>query len=487
MKHPNPVRGNPDQPTVEKKARQHHVTKDRDRVPFIQKLSIGIGEMPSFGRQGIENLALPIYNIVLGVNPLLVTIVMSLTRLLDAITDPIAGSISDNTRSRWGRRKPYLFVSIFLCGLLFPLIWLVPEGWSEMAYFYYFLATALLFYTAYSFYNVPLMALALEVTPDYHERTRVIAFKNVFVQLMTIFSVWLFAFTQLDNFENTMQGARCSGLLIGGIVLLSGIIPIVFVREGFREVALKKKGLPFFAGVRETLTTKPFLIICLVALFTGLPGVLSQTMGLYVMIYYVFDGNLKEAAILNGVAGTVQQVTTILAIPFAAWLSVRIGKVHALKLCLGFVFLGEISKWFFYSPDFPYLAIGTAVLLGPGSTALYTLVGSMIADVCDYDELKTGRRREGMYGSIYSWISKAIGSIATVLTGIILVIVGFDAAKTGHQDPESITYMRVSFSLIPTIGVIFAFFVLKLYDLNEDRAYEIRQELENRRGSDYVE
>ena len=136
-------------------------TDPRDRVPVLQKLAIGAGEIPSIGRQGIEQLALPIYNMVLGVNPLLITFALSFVRFWDAIVNPIAGSLSDNTQSRFGRRKPFLFVAAIVCALTLPLVWMAPAGWSENGYFVYFFATLLIYFTANAFFDVPLMALAL--------------------------------------------------------------------------------------------------------------------------------------------------------------------------------------------------------------------------------------------------------------------------------------------------------------------------------------
>src|SRR3954451_14203150 len=112
-----------------------------DRVPFVQKLAIGMGEIAGMGRQSIDHLALPVYNIMLGVSPLLVTIVMSMVRFLDAITDPLAGSLSDYSRSRFGRRKPFLVCAAIACAIALPLVWWVPTGLSENGYFWYFFVT----------------------------------------------------------------------------------------------------------------------------------------------------------------------------------------------------------------------------------------------------------------------------------------------------------------------------------------------------------
>ena len=154
-------------------------------------MAIGFGEASSIGRQGIEHLAMPIYNITLGVSPVLVGSVLGLVRFVDAITDPLAGWISDSSISRWGRRKPYMFSAAIICGLIFPLIWFVPAGWSEIAYAGYLLAALLIYFSAYSFFNIPLIALAFEATPDYSERTSVQAYKAFFVHSMGIISAWL--------------------------------------------------------------------------------------------------------------------------------------------------------------------------------------------------------------------------------------------------------------------------------------------------------
>ena len=463
-----------------------HRTAEQDRVPFWQKVAIGMGEISSIGRQSVEQLALPIYNITLGVSPVLVTTVLSLARFLDAFTDPLAGSISDNTHSRFGRRKPYLFLATLVCGVTLPLIWMAPAGWSEMGYFLYFLVTLLVYYVAYSFFNIPLIALALEATPDYHERTRVAAYKSFFVYSMGILSAWLFAITQLKSFDGTLHGARTVGISMGILVIVVGMVPVFLVREGYKKLAVARKGLPFFKGVRETFVNKAFLMLCVIATGNKLSGSLVQSLGLYILIYYVYQGDMKAAAILAGLWGTVYQATTIVTIPLVTWLATHLGKIRALQLCLWTLIVGSISKWFTYQLDTPYMIFATAVLLGPGQTGFYAIIRSIIADICDDDELRTGLRREGMYGSMHAWIEKAMGSLALILTGVVLVVVGFDQGAGGNQAPHAIFYMRLAYVMIPVIGVSVALVVLQYFPLTEARSIEIRRELEKRRGASYA-
>ena len=210
-------------------------------------------------------------------------------------------------------------------------------------------------------------------------------------------------------------------------------------------------------------------------------------MGFYIITYHVYSGDTFLAAKLHFWWFTVYQTMTIASIPLVSWLATRFNKLFALRICLFTLIIGSLSKWFTYNPELPYLALVTAILLGPGQTAFYICIRSILADICDHDELHTRQRREGMFGSMYSWLGKAVGSIASVLSGVILVVVGFNAAFGGDQNPDTILSMRAAFTCIPVIGTIFALIVLHYYPLTEAKSREIRLELEKRRGADYVE
>jgi glycoside/pentoside/hexuronide:cation symporter, GPH family len=456
-------------------------TTTGDRVPFVQKLAIGMGEMASVGRQSIDQLALPVYNIMLGVNPLLVTMVASLVRFLDALSDPLAGSLSDNSRSRFGRRKPFLVVASIACAITLPLVWWVPAGLSENGYFLYFLFTLLGFYLAYSFFDVPLIGLALEATPDYHERTRVAAYKAFFAHGTSILAAWLFALTQAKVFHSSLHGVRVVGIGMGIAMLLVGMIPVIFVREGYRKISVTKKGLPFLRGLRETFVNRSFLLLCVIATGNKLSGHLVQSLGLYLMIYYIYRGDTKEAALLSGVWGTVTHAMTMVAIPLATWMATRWGKLVALQICLWTLILGSLSKWFTFTPGSPYLTLITAVMLAPGQVAFSIILRAMIGDICDEDELRTGLRREGMYGSMFRWIEKAMGSLAIMITGAVLLAAGFHSGEA-HQSGGTVLYLRVAYVFIPVVAVALALVAVRYFPITPERAAAVRRELEARRG-----
>ena len=457
-----------------------------DRVPFAQKLAIGMGEMASIGRQSIDQLALPVYHIMLGVSPLLVTMVMSGVRFLDALTDPLAGSLSDNSRSRFGRRKPFLLGATIACAFALPMVWWIPGGLTESGYFFYFLGTLLVFYVSYSFFDVPLIGLALETTPDYHERTRVAAYKAFFSHGMGILSAWLLPLTQAKVFHSSLHGVRLVGIGMGLVMLCIGLVPVLLVREGYRRIAVAKKRVPFIRGLRETFLNRWFLFLGAVATGNKLSGQLVQSLGLYLMIYYVFGGDLKQGAKLAALWVSVYQALTVAAIPLVTWLATRLGKIVALRICLWTVIVGSLTKWFTFQPGLPYLTLVTAVLLAPGQAAFSVVMRGMIGDICDEDELKTGLRREAMFGSMHRWLEKAMGSVAIIITGLVLTAAHFHTGAA-QQAGNTLLLLRVAYVAVPFVAIVVALIALRYFPLTPERAAAIRAELEARRGKPHAE
>ena len=172
---------------------QHYETAPEDRIPFHHKLIYGSGAFvnnllaDSIGRMVI------VLNLGLGMNPALVGLLAALPRLTDAITDPLMGYISDNTRSRWGRRRPYIFVGAIAVGVVFALLWQLPADRSESYYFSFFLVGSFIFYLAYTVFVTPWVALGYELTPDYHERTRLMGVQNFVGQSAYLVTPYLLA------------------------------------------------------------------------------------------------------------------------------------------------------------------------------------------------------------------------------------------------------------------------------------------------------
>ena len=168
----------------------HYETKPEDRIPFSQKLIYGLGAFINNLLGAAIGGMMIVLNLGFGMNPALVGLLGGLPRLMDALTDPIMGFISDRTRTRWGRRRPYIFAGAISAGLIYILLWQLPDGKSESFYFWYFLVGSLLFYIAYTVYATPWVALGYELTPDYHERTRLMGVQNFIGQLPYLIAPW---------------------------------------------------------------------------------------------------------------------------------------------------------------------------------------------------------------------------------------------------------------------------------------------------------
>ena len=487
-----------------------HVTSDADRISFPRKLAYGSGAFVNNLLADAIGRMIIILNLGFGMSPALVGLVGALPRVTDALTDPLMGFLSDRTKSRWGRRRPFIFIGAILAGLLYAGLWMLPEGRSETFYFWYFLGGSILFYGAYTVFATPWVALGYELTPDYHERTRLMGVQNIIGQTAYLVTPWLIAFmTNPDWFDSSRNGARVLALVIGGFVMAVGVMPALFLRE--RGAAVVRPNAPdigappptedilatsavtparsfgdvmreFGRGFATTLKSKPFLKLCLATFLVFNGFIMIAAFQSYVIIYYVFGGDQEAGGRWIGYTGTLQTAATFLAIWLVTVLATRIGKRRAFFVSTGLAMFGYAVKWLCYDPSRPWLLFIPAPFLAFALGGLFTLMGSMICDVVDLDELETGQRREGMYGSIFWWVVKVGQAAAIFLGGVLLEATGFDVALGGGQSTSTLFFMRLADVTIPFATCALAIWAIYKYPLTEARAHEIRDALEMRRG-----
>ncbi len=474
-------------------------TAPADRIPKLQKFAYGIGSLVNNLQAAAIGVMAIVLNLGLGMDPVIVGVLMALPRLLDALSDPAMGYISDHSRSRWGRRRPFIFVGALISGLVFALLWQLPAGFGMNFYFWYFLIGANLFYLAYTVYATPLIALGYEMTPDYNERTRLMGVANFMGQFAWLAAPWFYAFMENDSFfPDSVTGARWLAVYIGLFVALFGIVPALLCRERMLAIAereesaaeaksgpvhgLGRRLADFFRGFAETMKVRPFLLLCAATFLVFNGFMLVSAFSSYVIIYYVYVGDKDLGAKLMGWNGTLSAIATFAVIVFATWLGTRIGKRRAFFVCTGISVAGYILKWFCYSKTDPYLLLLPTPLIAFGLGALFTLMGSMVADVCDFDELKSGMRREGMFGAIFWWVVKLGMALALWLSGYLLNFTGFDVALGGEQTTETLFLMRLFDSGFPAVASLLAIVVVAYYPVTEAMAREVREKLELRRG-----
>jgi GPH family glycoside/pentoside/hexuronide:cation symporter len=475
-----------------------HETPAKDKIPNGQKFAYGLGGIVNNLLGGAIGYMSIVLNVGLGMNPALVGTLQAIPRLTDAITDPVMGYISDKTRSRYGRRRPYIFVGAIMVGLLFALIWQLQPGRSEMFYFWFFLVGSVFFYLFYTMFATPWVALGYELTSDYHERTRLMAVMNFMGQFAWISLPWLYAIMENDRlFSDSVEGARTLAVVIGIFAAVVGIMPAIFLKEKFiaaaGESAAKKKtsmleGIKknvgdFLNGLVTTVKRVEFLKLCAGTFFLFNAMQLVGAFSSYITIFYVSGGDTDVGARYMGLFGTLNTAATLGAIVVVTWISSKIGKRKTFMLATSVTFIGSILKWFCYDPLVPWKVLIPAPFMAVGMGALFTLMGSMIADVCDLDELETGERREGMFGSIYWWMVKLGMALAFGLSGYLLNATGFDVEMLGAQTSKTFLWMRIVDVGIPAIASLIAIWAVGSFKITEERSYEIRKQLEARRGN----
>ena len=464
-------------------------TAEADRVSFPRMIAYGLGGFTNNLLAAASGGMMVVLNLGYGMNPALVGLLSAIPRFTDAATDPVMGFISDNTRSRWGRRRPFIFAGAILAGLLFAALWQLPRDAGESVLFGLFLAGSLLFFLAYTVFATPWVALGYELTPDYHERTRLMGVQNFFSQFAYLIAPWFLWFMELDRFTDLRDGASVLAVLVGVACIAVGVLPAILLRERFQDAA---EGAPetasrlkrisaetgrFLSGFLQSLRSRPFLKLCgaTFLVFNGFQ--LIAAFQSYVIIYYIFAGDLGAAGYYIGLFGTIATASTFAVVAFAAWLGTAVGKRHAFFICIGISTLGYALKWFCYDPSNPVLLLLPAPLLAFGLGSLFTLMPSMVADVCDLDELETGERREGMYGSIFWWVVKLGMAAALAAGGFLLNFTGFDVSLEGNQTESALFWMRICDVAIPVITSLLAIALVASYDLSESRVREIRKKL----------
>ncbi len=469
-------------------------TAAKDRVPAVQKFAFGAGHLVNNLLPGALGVFMFFLLTAFGMDPFMAGLLGGLPRIFDAITDPIMGFISDNTKSRYGRRRPYIFIGAILSGVLFVALWQLNEENSQLYNFWYFLIFSLIYLIGNTIFSTPLIGLGYEMTSDYNERTRLMAFSQTMGQIAWMIVPWFWVLiANPDLFENQAVGVRKLSMVVGGICAVLGILPAVFCkgidssnmenRKAIKFSTLFTNLIDLFKGIAQVAKIKPFVRLCgaTFLVFNGFQMVASFSY--FIIVFYMFNGDYGRAGNWPAWFSTVSAfATAFLVIPIITWLSNKFGKRNAFIISTVLSIIGYGLKWWGFNPDNPWLIFMPIPLMAFGIGGLFTLMMSMTADVCDLDELENGMpRKEGTFGAIYWWMVKLGQAIALVLGGLVLKLVGFDQ-NAAVQTAESLTRLRLADIIVPAFTAALAIWVMWDYSLTEDRAHEIQEELVARRG-----
>jgi GPH family glycoside/pentoside/hexuronide:cation symporter len=346
-------------------------------------------------------------------------------------------------------------------------------------------------------FATPWVALGYELTPDYHERTRIMAIQNFMGQFAWLVAPWFLLFMQNETlFSDMIEGAGWLAVIIGVFTIGIGILPAIFLSERQVPMSMPKPqnngadrptGIisslkDFFKGFLITIKFKPFLCLCAATFLVFNGFMMVSSFQSYVIIYYVFGGDQVAGAEYVGWAGTASFIATSCVIFIVTKLSTLVGKRNAFYIAISISIFGYCLKWFCLTPDMPILVIIPPIFFAFGLGGLFTLMGSMVADVCDLDELETGERREGMFGSIFWWVVKLGLAGAMAAGGFLLNATGFDVSLAGNQSADTLFYMRIVDVIAPVLCSLIAIWMVSMYPITEDVAKDVRKKLEQRRG-----
>jgi len=467
-----------------------------NKVPMTQKIAFGFGMLANQMFPAIISIFIVVLVQSLGFPGWMWGVVSLVPRLFDAITDPIMGFISDNTKSRWGRRRKYVMLGAIIMGVSFIVMWQLFKDNSLDYNFYYFLFTSLVFYLGLTIFSVPYVAMGYEMSDDFHERTNIMAIAQFIGQWAWVIAPWFWVLMDdKDWFSSSEVAVRELAVWVAIICMLFAMIPAIFIKgkstinEDYESITfssiLKKLRTIFVVNFGEAFKLKSFRKLCIATflVFNAFQTVAAFTY--FIIVYYLFDGVTGPDGAwwwptLFGSVGAL--VTSFIVIPLVAKMSKILGKKKAFMVSQSVSIFGYILLWFLFIPGKPYMFLFALPFFSFGIGGLFTLMMSMTADVIDLDELQTGKRREGVFGAIYWWMVKFGFGIAGGLSGVIFSIIGFESGAL-TQTEEAITGLRLFFSGLPIFGTLIALYVMYDYDIDEKRANEIREQLNERKNS----
>ena len=409
-----------------------------DRISWPRLIAYGSGGIIPIALFNIAGQLMGLIgNIGLGLSAFWLGVIMIFPRLWDAVSDPVMGHLSDNTRTRWGRRRPYIFVGGLLVAISFAGMWWVPDGIGEWGQLAFILGGLLIFFTACTLFEIPHGALGMEMSKDPHERTRLFSSKSFFGNLFAMGTPWLLFFAGLEIVRGTggtlVDGMRYVSLFIAVIMLPLIVWWFFGTREPGYASTQNQERTQFWANMQVAIRNKTFLCLVLIIFTLAMGFNFVGLFNYYISIYYLYGGDQYAAGALLGINGMVWAVTGLLAVFPLNWISPRIGKRQTLMLAISLMCIAQLSKIVCYNPENPYLVIIPTVLLSMGMLMFFTLGASMVGDICDEDELNTGTRSEGSYYSVYWWFIKMGTAFASFVTGALLVATQFNETQSKHS------------------------------------------------------
>jgi glycoside/pentoside/hexuronide:cation symporter, GPH family len=428
----------------------------------LTRLAYGLGAVPFGAKLQLFGLLLLFYNQLLGLPAAAVSAIIAASVVLDAVWDPFVGQFSDTTRSRWGRRHPYLYGVALPLALAFALLWRPPAGWSQPALLAWLAVFAILTRLLVSLHEIPSAALMPELARGYDERTALVGLRYIFgnvgagISFVLAFGIFLRStsehpFGQLNRSGYAPFGATIAGLMLVTILLSAlgthRVIPRLYAPRA-RAGGIGQR----LRAIGQTLRSRNFAVIAVAGMLHGINLGIHGGLAIYFTTYYwqLPAEKLLWLGLLSGPAHPLAAV-------FAPVLAKRWGKRDAcVGLFLAAIALGNlplVAGLLGWMPaagsiaQFAILLADLSVVTFIGTSG-FIIVTSMVADIVEETELRTGRRSEGLLLAADTFLQKLSAGTAIAVPGLLLALVAFPPhADPATLDPE--VMRRLAFISLP--------------------------------------
>ncbi|OGN93739.1 MAG: hypothetical protein A2Z71_06700 [Chloroflexi bacterium RBG_13_50_21] len=411
---------------------------------------------------------------VVGVRAGIVAIAIFIGRTWDYVNDPLFGYISDRTRTRWGRRRPYLLFGPIPFAIVFTLMWWKPPIQGDVALAIYYAIIFVLYDAAATMIYMPYFALTPELTSDYDERTSLTSVRAFFSILGSLVAfpipLMIIGGFSPDHASNVLR--------MGFIFAIISAIPMYIVFFGTRErpefISQKQPGLR--ESIQASIKNRPFVFGAVIYLFTWFTVDILQ----FILIFFIKHVVNRESS-SDLIMATIF-VVAIFALPLWVWTSRRLNKRLAYIAGMAF-FAAVLLALINLTPATPlWLILMLCVLAGIGVSAAHVIPWAIIPDAIEYGELKTGERHEGMFYSLISLSQKIASSFAIPLGLLVLDRTGY-IPNSVQQPSSAILGIRIVTGPIPAVMICLGILFAIMYPLGRERYTQIARELEDRRSS----
>jgi len=445
-----------------------------ERLSFWTKATYALGDLSNSVGPGtiVPFWYLYFLTDVAHLDPRLAGLTVLVGGLWDAINDPLVGMLSDRTRTRWGRRRPYILFGALPYGLSFALLWIVPPIQSQVLLASYYAFIYILFDTAYTFVSCPYAALTPELTLDHDERTVLTTYRMA-VSIFTGLAAAVGFALVLDAFPEPRTAFLVMGIGCAAVFVPTVLLAFFGTRE--RPEFQAAPALSPLEGLRYVVRNRAWWYTLGMGLLSWIPVDIASAVFAYYLIYWI-GAETMEASLLQGVI----LASATLCLPLVTWMARRWEKRSAFIISMaswaavmaGLLFLPQGAKT---------LAYAVALLVGPGVAAAHVLPTAMSADVQDVDELASGRRQEGIYAGFAVFIRKLSTKLVLAAIGPLLAWSGY-VQNQPVQAPSALTMIRVLIAVAPALTLMGAIAVAWGYPLTRAQHQQVQAELARRRA-----